>query len=438
MPTAAILNQERERWARNQTTSLSAQTSAFSGALPKQTNKVLSASQSAWSGLLNKITAMGGSELAASMSSFSGSLVKQTNKILAATQSAFSGVLVKLTSKILSAIESAFVGSLVKQTNKILSATQTSFSGVLVKLTNKVLSATETAFVGTLVRQTNKILSAAQTAFSGALAASHLFIKVLSATMSTFSGAISKQAGKVLVATASAFSGTLNKFTSKFFQAVSSVWSAILNATNPHPVPSVFTPTSIGPVIASFGVSTSLASEIDKFSPQIQTFYSPGNITGTSFGTADGWGNMGQAAMPDQLLLAPGSGGLGDKFYYVVAGGDVTLPASASGVSLTITLSENYFSPGQVQSDPLSVILPIVQAGATTSWSIVCRLSGNGRLDGFLKAETVVGGQVVNTMYSNRNPQVEPKLQLSVGVNLTGSASSLPQVRMMQFEIQRG
>jgi hypothetical protein len=142
--------------------------------------------------------------------------------------------------------------------------------------------------------------------------------------------------------------------------------------------------------------------------------------------------------MPGQLLLAPGSGGLGDKFYYVVAGGDITLPASASGVSLAITLSENNFSPGSIQSDPLSIVLPTATPGQTTLWSIVCRLSGNGRLDGFLKAETVVGGQVVNTLHSNRNPQAEPKLQLSVGVNLTGSASSSPQVRMMQFEIQRG
>jgi hypothetical protein len=197
-----------------------------------------------------------------------------------------------------------------------------------------------------------------------------------------------------------------------------------------------YRPTVVGQMISSFGVSAVQPSEIDKFSSQTQNFYS--YRIGTGFATANGWGFLGQRAMYQQLLVAPGNGGLSDKVYYVVANGDVTIPAAATNVSLKITLFQNYFyNTGEIISDPLSVVVPAVTPGQTARWSIVCRLSGNGRLNGILIADTMVNGQLVSTLYSNRNPNVEPKLQLSVGVNLTGSAPTLPQVRMKQFEIQQ-
>jgi len=430
MPTAAILNQERERWARKQATSLSATSAATSASIVKQTQIPITATSA----------------------SFSGSLSKLTKAVLAAVGVAFSGSLSKKTLAVLSAIGAAFNGSLVKKTLKAVSAVGAAFNGSLIKKTLVALSATSAAFSGSVVKKTLVVLAAISSAFNGSLAEARLFVQALAASMAALNGSIikkttvvlsaisqalsgsqSKKIFRSLSASAIAFSGNVNKATQKFLSALLSAWNAIVGGVKSHPQPSVFHPISMGATTSSFGTS-----EIGTFSNKIQPFYSSGILSVSNTSTADGWGNLGQQMMPNQLLVAPGNGGLSDKVYYVVAGGDITLPASATNVNFQVTLFENYFSPGQVKSDPISVVIPQVQAGQTTLWSIVCKLSGNGRLNGILRADTIVDGQSVNVMYSNNNPNVEPKLQLSVGVNLTGSASEAPRVRMRQFEIQRG
>jgi hypothetical protein len=67
----------------------------------------------------------------------------------------------------------------------------------------------------------------------------------------------------------------------------------------------------------------------------------------------------------------------------------------------------------------------------------VCKLTGNGRNNGLLRADTIVNGRSVGVLWSNQNPFVEPKLQLSVAVRLHGAGSGLSRVRLQQFEIQQ-
>lgn len=159
-----------------------------------------------------------------------------------------------------------------------------------------------------------------------------------------------------------------------------------------------YKPVSLGSVEASFRVSQVNPSVISGSFAGTQFFLKP---DGYVFGTPDGWGDLGNMAMPRELLLAPGSGGLSGRQYYVVAGGDMTITPSTKVV-----------------------------------WSMICRLNGNGRNNGLLRADTLVNGQSVQVLYSNRNPFVEPKLQLSLGVNLQGSFSGISRITLQQFEIQ--
>jgi hypothetical protein len=163
-----------------------------------------------------------------------------------------------------------------------------------------------------------------------------------------------------------------------------------------------YQPISIGRQIATFGASVSQPSQITGFFSFVQNFSRTSGIPSDYFRRADDWGALGRLAMGSQLLVAPGNGGLSGHVYYVVAGGSITIPELSS----------------------------------TALWSVVCRLNGNGRNNGILKSDTLVNGSVVQTLYSNQNYYQEPKLQLSLGINYSGSGSSTPMVQLMQFEIQ--
>jgi hypothetical protein len=163
-----------------------------------------------------------------------------------------------------------------------------------------------------------------------------------------------------------------------------------------------YQPISIGRQIATFGASVSQPSQITGFFSFVQNFSRTSGIPSDYFRRADDWGALGRLAMGSQLLVAPGNGGLSGHVYYVVAGGSITIPELSS----------------------------------TALWSVVCRLNGNGRNNGILKSDTLVNGSVVQTLYSNQNYYQEPKLQLSLGINYSGSGSSTPVVQLMQFEIQ--
>lgn len=230
------------------------------------------------------------------------------------------------------------------------------------------------------------------------------------------------------------FSATVNKKTSKFLSSLMSVFSGLFSANSAVPPP--FVPVVMGQMMGNFGASASNPLELDGFSPLARNFFASGPIRVNPVATPDGWGNLGQRAMTGELLVAPGNGGLSNRIYYVIFGGVVTIPADAINPTLEITLSQNYFSQsGQdvlTQSDALSV-LPVTLTPGITNWKGVCKLSGNGPHNGILIAQSSTG-----TRYSNRNPNVEPKLQLSLSVNLNGnSVSGNPQIRLMQFEIQQ-
>lgn len=203
----------------------------------------------------------------------------------------------------------------------------------------------------------------------------------------------------------------------------------------------VFNPMVVGRMMGSFGVDPNNPPSIQAVGTHT---FSKTEFSGLNgFYTADGWGALGQRAMPDQLLIIPGSGYL-NPYAYAVIGGDVTIPASAQNVSLTVSLFENYFQQsGQsvsVQSDPLATIVVPTVAGSTVQWSAVVRLRDSGRHNGALIADIMSNGNALSTLYSNFNNSVQPRIQLSVGINLQGSivGSDLPKVRLLQFDLQKG
>lgn len=202
-----------------------------------------------------------------------------------------------------------------------------------------------------------------------------------------------------------------------------------------NPVPSQ---PSVGQTLISFGVSPTNPSEITGFSPTTQIFASPG-IPGNAY-RPNNWSMLGQIAMGGSLLVAPGNGCLSGRVFYVIASGNLMLPMSATDVTFKVTLFQNYFSTqGDVirtQSDPMSVTIPYPISTGTTGWRIICKLTGAGR-NGLLIGNTIINGAPAGKLYSNKNPRVEPKIQLSVGVELQGSANSgLPRATMTQFEIR--
>jgi len=165
-----------------------------------------------------------------------------------------------------------------------------------------------------------------------------------------------------------------------------------------------YQPISIGKVVSTFGVNVSNSTEIDGIFSGTQFFSRQTPPGDGSFGTADGWGNLGRLAMPLELLVAPRSGTLAGKTYYVVAGGDIQIAASSTKML----------------------------------WSMICRLSqGGSHRNTWLRADTIVNGSSVSALFSNQNPLVESQIQLSLGLSATGFIpSGTLQTRLMQFEIQ--
>ena len=89
----------------------------------------------------------------------------------------------------------------------------------------------------------------------------------------------------------------------------------------------------------------------------------------------------------------------------------------------------------------MAQIAPVSLMPGVWPWSVVCKLSGNGRTNGILISDytiTVNGVSQSGTAYSNRNPNQEPKLQFSLNASVAGSLNS-PQLfyaYLTQFEIQ--
>jgi len=466
MPTAAILNQERERWARNQTSSLFATSTAPSATIVKQTQIPIAATSVSLNGSLIKLTkailsavgaAFNGSlikktlkALSAVGAAFNGSLVKLAKIILSAVGAAFNGSLVKLTKVVLSAVNAAFNGSLVKKTLKALAGVAAAFNGSLVKLTTIILSAVSAALNGSLVKKTLKVLAAIASAFNGAISKFKLHVQVLAASMTALSGSVvkktlksllavssamsgiqSKLISRSLVASASALSGIVNKSTKKFFNALSSAWSAIVNAVKSAAPPPVYQPLILGLGFRSFGVSFLTPAVIITSSNSLQTFQYNNN----------------------KFLAVPG----GKSSCHVVAGGSIVVPPSGLNTALNLVLTMKGFSqrvkPDVSIQDDVLATLPQSQSVPVgiQPWQLICKLSGSqlgnsgpqgGKRGGRLTADYMIMiGDVhtSGTMLSGNNPFLEGILQFSLGVQFTGSVSGADkfQANLYQFETQQ-
>jgi len=279
-------------------------------------------------------------------------------------------------------------------------------------------------------------------AFSGLFSSSHLFVVNLVASMSTFTGSLSRQTQKSLSSSMSTFSGSISKLTKKIFSGSMSAWQAILDAVksgSPIPAPVVL-PT--GRMIVSFGLSKNNSSIVSLSSAGSQVFT---QSTIAEIVRADDWGKLGQRSMRGQLLVLPSSGGLSSRSYTAVAQGTATIPSSATGANFSIALFQNYFSVPStggeisVRSDSLSLATQSLTPGQV-DWSIVCKLSGNGRTNGILIGDytaTINGASFKGTLFSSTGLPREPQLQLSIGVTFSGSLNppEVFQAEMVQFDL---
>jgi hypothetical protein len=207
------------------------------------------------------------------------------------------------------------------------------------------------------------------------------------------------------------------------------------NFTPPPPPPVSFQPLVIGKVLSSFGVTLSNPATISTASNQFQLFKIGGN----------------------QFLDVPGTTTLFKKTYYIVAGGTVVTPASATNASLNFVLTLKGFSQGTQPAvaikDDVLATLPSAQAifPSTILWRMVCKTSGtqsgitgpqSNRAAGQLSAEYMISiGGVVSegTLVSSNNPFLVSELQFSLGAQFSGSVSGedVFQVNLLQFETQQ-
>lgn len=247
-----------------------------------------------------------------------------------------------------------------------------------------------------------------------------------------------------LAASMSQFSGTVNKKTTRFLTASMSSFSTAVSFIKNRI--SLLAP----PVIArGFGVSPTNPVKVAAVSPMIVVtqplllevpiieFVQPPPHSVIPIEPAEvpaGIQYAIAADMPRQFLVAPGNGRLSGRTGRVVAGGLITVPAATTNFSTRITLYQNYLAVDgtnvHAQKDPLSIMTFQPPAGTSANWSIFCKLTGNGRKNGFLKAESSSG-----IFYSNRNPRAEPILRLSIVIEFfgTNSGPDLPEVSLTQF-----
>lgn len=187
----------------------------------------------------------------------------------------------------------------------------------------------------------------------------------------------------------------------------------------------MFVPALVGAFkLKSFGnvnnvVSPTNPSVIEQFSTQAQTFSFPGGVQPNQnlLATTNGWGDLGQQAMPMQLLPFVGSG-FALNGVYAVAGGDATVPSDTTGGSLIIGLYQNVFTENNsvitTQSFLINQVTVFISPGNTVNWSLAPQVTSNpGFAAGFN----------------------EP-LQLSVVANLQGSSANSPLITLQQFEYQ--
>lgn len=165
-------------------------------------------------------------------------------------------------------------------------------------------------------------------------------------------------------------------------------------------------------------------------------------------GTADGYGLLGQRAMPRMLLTFPYTGFVSPRPAYFIAGGTLTTPLSASGAGVNVVMNQNYFKAQQQSivtiSDTLVSITPPAPLIANTfvTWSLLYTLlcgSLNRPLPQIGGSFTLTIGNAVyqGTTVSVR-PEFSPIVSLSLGAQFSGSVSGIDQFRidLQQLELQ--
>ena len=233
-------------------------------------------------------------------------------------------------------------------------------------------------------------------------------------------------------------------------------------ATYPAPVVRVSTGFR---VIRDWPVSLTNRSYLKTQSTAVHLFgeptAAPGFSTGvitpptwSPFGSPEQWNVPGRTAEGGELLIAPGSGCLAGRIYYLVVVGDVTMPAGATGTTtFNPVLYQNTYSnptgqPGGIvtQSDIISTFTtpqPLA-AGRTASFAILAGLSGAAKNNGLLSCSSVlyvdtavVEGRSLSSNVTLTPPRQSP-IMLSLGVQFGGTVSGTDffQASLVQFEIQ--
>lgn len=213
----------------------------------------------------------------------------------------------------------------------------------------------------------------------------------------------------------------------------------------------------IGNIIRRFGVSETNPATIVTSGNGFNLFNQPQPRTSTNkdevqplagddySGTADQFGALGYRAMPKLLLTLPSPGVTNPLVpTYVISGGSITIPASASGASIGIVLNQNYFQAVnqtiEILKNPIgTTITPQSLTPGTYFWNLLFALSTSaiGVLGGgFVTINNIVTGMVTSlTQFS----QFRPTVSLSLGVQFGGSVTSPDQFQcqLFQHEIQQ-
>lgn len=213
----------------------------------------------------------------------------------------------------------------------------------------------------------------------------------------------------------------------------------------------------IGNIIRRFGVSENNPAAIVTSGNEFNLFNQPRPRTSTNrdevqplagdcfSGTADQFGALGYRAMPGLLLTLPSPGVTNPKVpTYVISGGSITIPPSASGASVSIVLNQNYFQAVnqtvEIFTNPIgTMITPQSLTPGTYFWNLLFAVGTQaiGVLGGgFVTINNVVTGMVTSvTPFS----QFRPTVALSLGVQFGGSVTP-PDIfacQLLQHEIQQ-
>lgn len=228
-----------------------------------------------------------------------------------------------------------------------------------------------------------------------------------------------------------------------------------LNSSKPNPQPPPY-------ILRDFGCTYQYPAYIATTGNDLVLFDQPSFIPNVSAGTVmppqwntpgtpEGFNLLGRRQMAGQLLVAPGTGSLNGKIYRVFATGTIIIPPDAIDGAFNLVMNENYFmaSPSGALTPPVSDTLftignnplPASIVGNVVGWQLYATLAGNGIGTSALASAGILyvgGNQYTGNGFSNRLKNREPIIQLSFGVQFSGTPGRVPfQALLNQFQIQQ-